>query len=197
MRRFLAAACGVILAIAATPGAQEKPEPVTAERLVAGHRDQSQWLMAGGDYTAQRHSPLTQVTPQNVSRLAHQWTFQTGTLGALEASARPADFAAKVQQVRTTWNRSVPIPSAEAKVLADRWQATLTQVIQQHADAFAGSDFDPAVALQRMEKLVAKIEALLADVKDDAPGLSATEALAAKLRSALASKIWTAFPSST
>jgi hypothetical protein len=109
------------------------------------------------------------------------------TLGAVEASARPDDFAAKVQQIRTTWNRSVPIPSAEAKVLADRWQATLTRVIAQHADAFAGSDFDPAVARQRMEKLVAKIEGFLADVQDDAPGLSATEALAAKLRSALAS----------
>lgn len=108
-------------------------------------------------------------------------------LAAVEPSARPDDFAAKVQQVRTTWNRSVPIPSAEAKVLADRWQATLTRLVQQHADAFAGSEFDPAVARQRMEKLAAKIEAFLADVKDDAPGLSATEALAAKLRSALAS----------
>jgi alcohol dehydrogenase (cytochrome c) len=86
MRRVLAAACGVVLAFAAAPGAQQKPEPVTSERLVAGHRDQSQWLMAGGDYTAQRHSPLTQVTPQNVGRLAHQWTFQTGTLGALETT---------------------------------------------------------------------------------------------------------------
>jgi len=108
-------------------------------------------------------------------------------LASIEASARPADFAAQVQQVRTTWNRSVPIPSAEAKVLADRWQATLTRVVQQHSEAFAGSEFDPTVAKQRMEKLVAKIEAFLADVKDDAPGLSPTEALAAKLRSALAS----------
>ncbi len=85
MRRWLAA-CGVVLAFAAEPGAQQKPEAVTADRLVAGHKDQSQWLMFGGDYTAQRHSPLTQVTPQNVNRLAHQWTFQTGTLGALETT---------------------------------------------------------------------------------------------------------------
>ena len=85
MRRWLAA-CGVVLAFAAEPGAQQKPEAVTADRLVAGHKDQSQWLMFGGDYTAQRHSPLTQVTPQNVTRLAHQWTFQTGTLGALETT---------------------------------------------------------------------------------------------------------------
>ena len=51
MRRFLAAAGGVVLAFVAAPGAQQKPEPVTSERLVAGHRDQSQWLMVGGDYS--------------------------------------------------------------------------------------------------------------------------------------------------
>ena len=42
--------------------------------------------MFGGDYSGRRHSPLTQVTPQNVSRLAHQWTFQTGTLGMFETT---------------------------------------------------------------------------------------------------------------
>src|SRR5688500_3751813 len=86
MRRLFAAASAVVLAFAATPGAQQKPEPITSDRLVAGHRDQSQWLMFGGDYSAKRHSPLTQVTPQNVNRLGHQWTFQTGTPGALETT---------------------------------------------------------------------------------------------------------------
>jgi hypothetical protein len=81
----------------------------------------------------------------------------------------------------------VPIPSSEAKVLADRWQAALALVVQRHADAFKGTDFDPAIARQRMEKLVAKIEAFLGDVREPSAGLSPTEALAAKLRSALAS----------
>ena len=110
----------------------------------------------------------------------------------LEALAAPTDapvddLAARVQQLRTTWNRAVPIPSPEIKVLADRWQAALTQLVHQHADAFKGTDLDPATARQRLEKLVAKVEAYLADVRDAGPGLSPTEALAAKLRSALAS----------
>src|SRR6185369_2739275 len=106
---------------------------------------------------------------------------------ATDPAAVPEDFAAKIQQLRTTWNRSVPIPSSEAKVLADRWQATLTQAVQKHATAFAGTDLDPAVAHQRLEKLVAKVEAFLEDVREAPSGLSPTEALAAKLRSALAS----------
>jgi hypothetical protein len=81
----------------------------------------------------------------------------------------------------------VPIPSNEAKVLADRWQATLAQIVQKHVDAFAGTDFDPAVARQKMEKLLARVETYLTDVREEPSGLSATEALAAKLRSALAS----------
>jgi len=52
-------------------------KPVTNAQLLAGLKDPSAWLMFGGDYTNQRHSPLTQITPQNVKRLAPQWMFQT------------------------------------------------------------------------------------------------------------------------
>jgi alcohol dehydrogenase (cytochrome c) len=60
--------------------------PVTAEQLLAGTANPSHWLMFAGDYSGRRHSPLTQITPQNVSRLVHEWTFQTATLGAFEAT---------------------------------------------------------------------------------------------------------------
>jgi alcohol dehydrogenase (cytochrome c) len=47
--------------------------------LLDGLKDPTKWLMFGGDYTSQRHSPLTQLTPQNVDRLTPQWLFQTQT----------------------------------------------------------------------------------------------------------------------
>jgi hypothetical protein len=109
------------------------------------------------------------------------------SFAAAAPADRPADLADRVQQLRTTWNRSVPIPSDEARALAARWQTALAAVVRQHADAFAGTDFDPAVARQRMEKLIAKVETFLTDVREEPAGLSPTEALAAKLRSALAS----------
>jgi alcohol dehydrogenase (cytochrome c) len=38
--------------------------------------------MYSGDYTGRRHSPLTQVTPGNVGRLAAQWAFQADNMVA-------------------------------------------------------------------------------------------------------------------
>ena len=50
--------------------------PVTAKDLIDGLKNPGRWLTYSGDYTGQRHSPLTQITPANVSRLSSQWTFQ-------------------------------------------------------------------------------------------------------------------------
>jgi alcohol dehydrogenase (cytochrome c) len=69
--------------------AQQTPPPplVTALEILDGlQADGSRWLTFGGDYTNQRHSPLTQITPENVDRLAPRWTFQTGTLGNFETT---------------------------------------------------------------------------------------------------------------
>jgi alcohol dehydrogenase (cytochrome c) len=64
------------------------PALVTAQEILDGlPADGSRWLTFGGNYTNQRHSPLTQISPQNVTRLAPQWTFQTGTLGNFETTS--------------------------------------------------------------------------------------------------------------
>ena len=52
---------------------------VTSAAIAAGLTDPTRWLTFSGDYTGQRHSPLRQITPRNVGRLAPQWTFQSGT----------------------------------------------------------------------------------------------------------------------
>src|SRR5262249_42789697 len=46
-----------------------------------GAEPNSNWTTFSGDNTGQRHSALTQVTPQNVSRLVPQWMFQTDVPG--------------------------------------------------------------------------------------------------------------------
>jgi hypothetical protein len=142
---------------------------------------------AAGDKFFERFHNRHQIALASKLAEREAMVVELETMTATDPAAVPEDFAAKIQQLRTTWNRSVPIPSSEAKVLADRWQATLTQAVQKHATAFAGTDLDPAVAHQRLEKLVAKVEAFLEDVREAPSGLSPTEALAAKLRSALAS----------
>ncbi len=68
---------------------QAAPPPlVTLQEIGDGlPADGSRWLTFGGNYSNQRHSPLTQITPANVDRLVPQWTFQTGTLGNFETTS--------------------------------------------------------------------------------------------------------------
>ena len=44
------------------------------------------WPSYHGDYSGRRHSPLTQITPQNVSSLGLAWAFQTGQAATLKSS---------------------------------------------------------------------------------------------------------------
>jgi alcohol dehydrogenase (cytochrome c) len=53
---------------------------VTYRDLLNGLKDSSRWLTFSGDYTGMRHSPLKEITPSNVQRLASEWAFQTGTM---------------------------------------------------------------------------------------------------------------------
>ena len=68
---------------------QAVPPPlITLQEISEGlPADGSRWLTFGGNYSNQRHSPLTQITPDNVNRLVPQWTFQTGTLGNFETTS--------------------------------------------------------------------------------------------------------------
>ncbi|NUR55971.1 MAG: acido-empty-quinoprotein group A [Acidobacteria bacterium] len=44
------------------------------------------WPTYHGDYTGQRHSKLTQITPDNVRQLTLSWAFQTGQAAQIKAS---------------------------------------------------------------------------------------------------------------
>ncbi|HKF66989.1 MAG TPA: c-type cytochrome, partial [Vicinamibacterales bacterium] len=55
-------------------------EIITTKDLLDGFKNPSRWAMYSGDYTGTRHSPLTQITSQNVSRLTPQWAFQADTI---------------------------------------------------------------------------------------------------------------------
>src|SRR5512143_4095896 len=58
------------------PAPPPKLPEVTSQDLLNGLSNPSRWLQYSGDYSGKRHSPLKQITPDNVSRLTAQWTFQ-------------------------------------------------------------------------------------------------------------------------
>jgi alcohol dehydrogenase (cytochrome c) len=65
---------------------QAGPATVSSQDLLGGLKDPSKWLLYHGNYSGHRHSPLTQITPENVNRLAAQWTFQSGVTGSFQTT---------------------------------------------------------------------------------------------------------------
>ena len=55
--------------------------PITDQDLLQGLKNPNRWLTFSGDYSGERHSPLKQLTPQNVAGLVPQWVFQTDVPG--------------------------------------------------------------------------------------------------------------------
>ncbi len=77
---------GIAVVAIAGMAARLSAQSVTDADLAKGLSDPSRWLVVSGDYTGQRLSPLTQITPTNVGQLAPQWTFQAGVTGQFEAT---------------------------------------------------------------------------------------------------------------
>jgi alcohol dehydrogenase (cytochrome c) len=80
MLRGVALASGLVVALGSVAAlTQERTSGplVTADDLLAGLKEGRAWLTYSGDYTGQRHSPLTRIAPDNVANLAPRWLFQT------------------------------------------------------------------------------------------------------------------------
>ncbi|MBI2801397.1 MAG: PQQ-dependent dehydrogenase, methanol/ethanol family [Gammaproteobacteria bacterium] len=103
-----------ILFNAATALAADSAPPVTAERLRAGTEATSDWLMYGGSYANWRYSPLTDITHDNVAKLAPAWIFQTGVPGQFEASPLVADG---VMYVTASYDHVFALDAATGDVL--------------------------------------------------------------------------------
>jgi alcohol dehydrogenase (cytochrome c) len=85
---LLATVVGAATMVAQPVQAPPAPGPITERDLLAGLKgDGADWLTFGGNYANHRHSPLTQITTDNVHRLTLQWMFQTGTLGNFETTS--------------------------------------------------------------------------------------------------------------
>jgi alcohol dehydrogenase (cytochrome c) len=114
MRRPLAAILPV-LAVA----------PLAAQMNLAGSPTvDGQWLMYSGSYSSHRHSPLRQITADNVAQLRPAWVYQPPGTGALETTPLLADgvlyvtsgptsvAAVDVKSGRPLWEWTRPITAS-------------------------------------------------------------------------------------
>ena len=80
IRSYLAAGAVASLAVAGSLSAQG----VDSAMLLNPPADS--WPGYHGDYSGRRHSPLTQISPENVAQMTLAWSYQTGQVAALKCS---------------------------------------------------------------------------------------------------------------
>src|SRR5438270_6299967 len=106
MKLVSALVCAAALAQGLDPAALLKPSADT-------------WPTFHGDYSGQRHSRLTQITPANVRQLALTWAFQTGVTqsvkstpilvdGVLYVTAPDHLWAVDARSGRPLWHYTYP-----------------------------------------------------------------------------------------
>jgi alcohol dehydrogenase (cytochrome c) len=95
---------------------------VSYHRIAQAESDPGSWLTYSGNYSAYRFSPLTELTPANVSRLRPRWVYQSSRPGTMEVSPIVADGVMYVTDPETgvaaldlrtgrslwTWQRALP-----------------------------------------------------------------------------------------
>ncbi len=98
----------------------------------------------------------------------------------------PEGLYTLVQQARSDWQHAPELPRAVQQDMAVRYHQALGQLVARWASAFVGTDLDPEATRQRMERLVSRVEELVAAKPAPPPDLSPTELLAQQWRERLA-----------
>jgi alcohol dehydrogenase (cytochrome c) len=76
----------LILLAAGSLLAQQSPGSVSFDRILHAQNEPQNWLTYSGTTFGERHSLLTQITPENVDQLELQWVFQAKSLEKFEAT---------------------------------------------------------------------------------------------------------------
>jgi len=99
-------------------GREAPVKPVPFERILRADDDPQNWLTYSGGLNSHRHSPLTQITPENARDLKLSWVFQARSLekhevtplvvdGVLYTVQSPNDvFALDAATGKTIWQYS-------------------------------------------------------------------------------------------
>jgi hypothetical protein len=99
----------------------------------------------------------------------------------------PDDLYSKVQAARARYLQGPELPRHVLTPLAERVNAAMLALVQRWPEGFRNTELDPETTRRKMEKLVAKIEALMpSDSREPAANLSPAEVLARQWREALA-----------
>jgi len=95
MKRLFLLVCAATTILAQGPGGPVNREapvtPVPFERILRSNQEPQNWLTYSGNLNSQRHSGLTQISPQNAADLTLKWVFQSRSLDKHEVTPLVVD----------------------------------------------------------------------------------------------------------
>src|SRR5216117_4165523 len=95
MKRLLLLACAATTVFAQGRGGPTNREapvtPVPFERILHSNQEPQNWLTYSGNLNGQRHSGLTQISPENAADLTLKWVFQSRSLDKHEVTPLVVD----------------------------------------------------------------------------------------------------------
>src|SRR6516164_6497037 len=83
------AAFSAVFAIVGVMGASLSAQKVSLHPNTIGKAPVTNWTTFNGDYSGERYSKLTQITPANVNRLTPQWVYRITKVGAQRGAPVP------------------------------------------------------------------------------------------------------------
>ena len=92
----------------------------------------------------------------------------------------------RVQKACRQWQQVPDLPRTIQQSLTARYQQALVSLMSKFPNAFDGTELDPALIINRMKKLIARLEKLISDQEEPEENLSPTELLAKQWRERLA-----------
>ncbi len=112
----------VVLAACGTPGNEnattsatpDLSKSVTGERLINAAAEPHNWLTHGGTYLEQRHSPLTQINRDTLSRLSPAWYYEFDTYRGQEATPLVVDG---VLYTTSAWSKAYALNAATGELI--------------------------------------------------------------------------------
>jgi hypothetical protein len=110
---------------------------------------------------------------------------QAGAAEPASVGQAPDDLYKTIQDARTRWSQAPELPRTVQQELAARYFQAIGRIVSLWPAAFAGTDLDPEATRKRMEKLVSRVEELLA-AQPKPKALSPAELLAQQWRDRLA-----------
>ncbi len=95
-------------------------------------------------------------------------------------------FIARVQESCRQWQQVPDLPRTVQQSLRARYQQALVSLMSKFPNTFDGTELDPVLTINRMKKLIARLERLISDQEDPEEVFSPTELLAKQWRERLA-----------